>query len=75
MADLETTTVCPEHSEDLVGAPMGMYHCPACGCMTVAGLPHFPHTVGCDLGLENECPHGDAVEYCPACRETAGGAS
>lgn len=31
---------CTEHPEMLVGAPMGMYHCPVCMEMLVAGLRH-----------------------------------
>jgi hypothetical protein len=26
---------------ELLGAPIGMYHCPGCGTMQVAGLPHI----------------------------------
>lgn len=25
------------------GLPIGMYHCPECGCMVIAGLPHTEH--------------------------------
>jgi hypothetical protein len=42
---------CPESPERLKGAPLGMYHCPWCGCMQVAGMPHFPHEYHCWLGL------------------------
>lgn len=31
---------CIEHPEMWCGAPMGMYHCPQCMEMVVAGLPH-----------------------------------
>lgn len=31
---------CMEHPEMLCGEPMGMYHCPQCMEMVVAGLPH-----------------------------------
>lgn len=34
--------VCTEHPEMLVGAPIGMYHCPGCGDMQLAGVPHLP---------------------------------
>lgn len=30
----------PWDPQQLVGAPLGMYHCPYCGAMVVAGLPH-----------------------------------
>lgn len=42
----ETITVgergvnCPEKPEKLLGQPLGQYHCPCCGMMIVAGLPH-----------------------------------
>ena len=31
---------CPEDPEALCGQPIGMYHCPVCGCMQVACIPH-----------------------------------
>jgi len=31
---------CPEKPELLKGAPIGQYHCPDCGVMVLAGLPH-----------------------------------
>jgi hypothetical protein len=33
-------TNCAEKPETLLGAPLGMYHCPDCGAMVVAGIPH-----------------------------------
>lgn len=33
---------CAEKPEKLLGAPLGMYHCPDCGAMVVAGVPHGP---------------------------------
>lgn len=41
---------CPEDPERLKGIPIGMYHCPWCGCMQIAGLPHI-HEELCLLGL------------------------
>jgi len=32
---------CPEDPLTLLGAPLGMYHCPYCGCMQVAGIRHM----------------------------------
>jgi hypothetical protein len=32
----------------LVGVPLGMFHCPECGCMVIAGLAHGPCEDGCD---------------------------
>jgi len=33
---------CDERPEGKLGFPYGMYHCPECGAMVVAGFPH-PH--------------------------------
>jgi hypothetical protein len=33
---------CPEQPMLLAGQPIGMYHCPDCGCMLIAGMPHIP---------------------------------
>ncbi|MCM6777899.1 hypothetical protein NDR87_31625 [Nocardia sp. CDC159] len=30
----------PWEPQQLVGAPFGQYHCPYCGSMVLAGLPH-----------------------------------
>ena len=40
---------CPERPELLKGAPIGMYHCPCCGVMLLAGLSH-PKVVLYDTG-------------------------
>lgn len=31
---------CPHDPRDLAGEPIGMYHCPHCGVMVIAGIPH-----------------------------------
>lgn len=31
---------CSEDPVKLTGQPIGMYHCPECGTMVLAGLPH-----------------------------------
>ncbi|HLF13223.1 MAG TPA: hypothetical protein VJA26_18640 [Gammaproteobacteria bacterium] len=31
---------CPHDPRALAGAPIGMYHCPECGEMVLAGLAH-----------------------------------
>jgi len=31
---------CSEKPENLLGQPIGMYHCPDCGAMIMAGIPH-----------------------------------
>jgi len=36
---------CPEKPEKLLGQPIGQYHCPSCGMMIVAGIPHPEPTV------------------------------
>lgn len=42
--------VCRERPELLAGRPVGQYHCPQCGCMVLAGMPHLPHDQGCAYG-------------------------
>jgi hypothetical protein len=31
---------CEEDPRDLLGQPIGMYHCPDCGTMVLAGITH-----------------------------------
>lgn len=31
---------CRERPEDLGDSPIGQYHCPECGAMVMAGVPH-----------------------------------
>lgn len=45
-------TKCPEDPARLLGQPLGMYHCPYCGCMQVAGTPHMCDPDSC---LESDC--------------------
>ncbi len=33
---------CKEKPELLLGKPIGMYHCPECGNMVIAGIVHGP---------------------------------
>lgn len=33
----------PWDPQRLVGAPLGMYHCPYCGAMVMAGIPHIDY--------------------------------
>jgi hypothetical protein len=33
----------PWEPQQLVGAPMGQYHCGYCGAMCVAGIPHLDY--------------------------------
>lgn len=50
------TANCAEKPEALVGAPLGQYHCPDCGAMVVAGLPHPPM---CRVCIERKHPGFD----------------
>lgn len=43
---------CTEHPELLLGQPIGTYHCPACGQMQLAGLPHLPKDEDGQQGTE-----------------------
>lgn len=36
---------CPHDPRVLAGQPIGMYHCPDCGEMVVAGMEHTPKNV------------------------------
>lgn len=33
----------PWDPQQLVGAPLGQYHCPYCGAMVLAGIPHLDY--------------------------------
>lgn len=39
---------CPEDPLALLGQPIGMYHCPYCGMMVLAGLPHLSPSAPAD---------------------------
>ena len=36
----EKSKKCPYDPAAMKGFPMGMFHCPECGQMVVAGMPH-----------------------------------
>lgn len=36
----------PWDPQQLVDAPLGQYHCPYCGAMVIAGLPHIDYREG-----------------------------
>jgi hypothetical protein len=38
---------CKEKPEDLAGQPIGQYHCPDCGAMVMAAIPHPPMCKPC----------------------------
>jgi hypothetical protein len=47
---------CDEKPELLAGAPIGMYHCPDCGAMILAGVSH---PLLCSKCLNREHPGFD----------------
>lgn len=47
---------CREKPESFIGQPLGMYHCPECGTMVVAGIPH-PEL--CELCRDHKHPEFD----------------
>ena len=47
---------CPYDPRVLAGEPIGMLHCPTCGCMVVAGLQHPV----CDADF---CAYGVPIDY------------
>lgn len=47
---------CNEKPEKLLNAPIGMYHCPDCGAMVLAGMPH-PNM--CQLCIDRKHPYLD----------------
>ena len=53
---------CAERPELLVDAPIGMYHCPDCGAMVLAGVPHPPL---CRLCLDRRHPTFDRPPSTP----------
>lgn len=50
---------CNEKPELLQGQPIGMYHCPDCGAMVLAGIPH-PRL--CKRCLDRKHPAFDDVD-------------
>jgi len=49
-------TNCAHKPEELLGEPIGQYHCPDCGAMVLAGAPHPPL---CKLCLDRKHPDFD----------------
>jgi len=47
---------CQECPEKLIEQPLGQYHCPDCGAMVIAGLPHPPL---CDRCIKRNHPRFD----------------
>lgn len=50
----------PWEPQQLVGAPLGQYHCPWCGAMVMAGMPHLDYR------------ETDDARPCPTCDGTGG---
>lgn len=50
----------PWDPQQLAGAPMGQYHCPFCGAMVLAGVPHLDY---------REAPHSEHKDPDPGCNE------
>ena len=50
---------CSEKPETLLGLPLGMYHCPDCGAMVMAGIPHPDLCKPCAAGTHQQfdIPH------------------
>ena len=42
-----TANFCSYDPRQYLGQPIGMYHCPECGEMVVAGLNHTEHSTDC----------------------------
>ena len=57
--------LCAEKPEQFRGAPIGMYHCPNCGAMVVAGVEHPDVCAECRdrrrPGID--CSDGDVYEF------------
>lgn len=52
--------LCDYDPVPLAGKPLGMFHCPKCGCMVMAGMPHPPcDPTECGLGSEGDMDSGD----------------
>ena len=53
MEDLQAVLngACPHDPRERRGEAIGMYHCPLCGCMVLAGVETHPHQGGCRFGL------------------------
>ena len=45
---------CAEKPEALAGAPIGMYHCPDCGAMVLAGVEHPDLCAACVMRARND---------------------
>lgn len=46
----------PWDPQQLAGAPMGQYHCPYCGGMQMAGLPHLDWSEEFEVQITEQGP-------------------
>lgn len=49
---------CPEQPILLTGAPLGQYHCPHCGEMQIASMPHLAPEADYELMMGQPWPPG-----------------
>ena len=49
---------CPHDPRQYLGAPIGMYHCPECGEMVLAGMEHPDYSL-----LAEELQQAEEEEY------------
>lgn len=49
---------CLEDPKKLAGQPLGMYHCPICGVMQMAGMEHLPPEDDYEATYGREWPPG-----------------
>lgn len=47
-------TSCTYDPRPLAGQPIGMFHCPECGCMVIAGMPHPDWSLLDEMGGDGE---------------------
>jgi hypothetical protein len=52
---------CPYDPRELAGAPIGMFHCPECGEMVLAGCPH-PDYANLEIMLYEEERHTETTD-------------
>lgn len=45
MEDKKETTKCPYDPREMSDQPIGMFHCPLCGEMVIAGMPHPDYSI------------------------------
>jgi hypothetical protein len=57
---------CPEQPLLLLGAPLGQYHCPVCGEMQLAGIPHLAPDEDYEQVIGQPWPAGYEDDESPA---------